>query len=620
MILDEFLVSIGFHEDKKSRKDVEDAVASVSSKIQVAGLAIGAAAVGIAVAIKQISSSLAELYYAGRETGATAHQIQSIGRAGKAAGGEADQAAQSFQAFAAAVRTNPEGMKAYFKNVTGENLDPNNLVKSWMKAREVLAREYRQHSEIAGPKAEALGLGNPAAWASAEYQEKFNQVIANEEKGAAGFQLLTEKAVKLDNAFRGVFNAIETIRQEVAGDFFDDFGASLKSIETWLKEHKQEILEFFHTLTTQILLAKDDLVNLLGPVLGGLWDAFKTFTGWLEKMLGLDDSQGVRGLRVAFEGLGILITASWGLRIAAALLTAFNPITLLIASLVTLAQLWQAVKNVREHPEERKDWSKTGNWFWDTFVGDGSGYGRASSGALSEGRSIGPGGGVGRAGARGGSATPAAMKTAMAAAMDQYIKEGGNPANARAAAAIMVGEAMSESGLNPNASHDHGTGHGIYGARNDRWTKMDQWINNQPGGDKNSLAWQQRYMMHEGLSGAYPSTRAALMGASQGNMLGATYGVTKNFEAPAVVNDRTGAVERAYRSLDLPMKSPDLTKTPAPGAGKTSQLHQIDDKRQANITTEIKVSGSSPVDQGDQAMTGRKPAANAIHNMVAFAQ
>ncbi|MDB5177590.1 MAG: hypothetical protein JWN75_1258 [Candidatus Saccharibacteria bacterium] len=128
-------------------------------------------------------------------------------------------------------------------------------------------------------------------------------------------------------------------------------------------------------------------------------------------------------------------------------------------------------------------------------------------------------------------------------AMDQLRREGVPEANLRNAAAHLVGQAQMESGLNPNLSHDGGTGYGIYGARNDRKTKMLGWMK-QNGYAPNSAEGQMRYMAKEAMSGAYPKTKETLMSGAGAEGVGT---ITKEFERPAVNNDRTGAFAEANR-------------------------------------------------------------------------
>ena len=125
------------------------------------------------------------------------------------------------------------------------------------------------------------------------------------------------------------------------------------------------------------------------------------------------------------------------------------------------------------------------------------------------------------------------IAAAKAAMKDQLIKDGVPEAHAEEAANQLAGQALAESDLNPSQSHDGGTGHGIYGARNERRAAMDKWLA-EKGYDKNSLEGQSRYMAHEAMTSKdYGKTRAALMGATPENRAATTDAVTRNFERPA---------------------------------------------------------------------------------------
>ena len=153
----------------------------------------------------------------------------------------------------------------------------------------------------------------------------------------------------------------------------------------------------------------------------------------------------------------------------------------------------------------------------------------------------------------GQAARPASPHAAlMAPAMDQLRKEGVPEASLRAAAAHLVGQADMESGLNPEATHDNGAGYGIYGAGGDRQGGMLKWMSDN-GYQKNSAEGQIRYMAHEAMTGpAYQQTRDVLMKANQQSFGPDSKAITVNFERPAVINDRSEAVARAYAVSDQP--------------------------------------------------------------------
>lgn len=191
----------------------------------------------------------------------------------------------------------------------------------------------------------------------------------------------------------------------------------------------------------------------------------------------------------------------------------------------------------------------------DEMRGVGSGGGGASGAASGGGRQglgrrlgIDSGGESGSGGGRhasgvtpfaGKGATGAGTSVAMQAAMEQLRAEGVPEENVKHAAALLTGQAQAESSLNPNTSHDNGTGYGVYGARNDRKTKMLSWLK-ENGYANNSLEGQMKYMAHEAMTDkTYAASRKALMGASPETMGSATSTLTNNFERPARDNSPT---------------------------------------------------------------------------------
>lgn len=176
-----------------------------------------------------------------------------------------------------------------------------------------------------------------------------------------------------------------------------------------------------------------------------------------------------------------------------------------------------------------------------------------------------------------GRGNPRAARTGemMRYAMDQLRREGVPEGQLRQAAAHLVGQAHMESGLDPNKIHDGGTGYGIYGARDPKgWgtyrgarrSDMVRWLEAN-GYARNSAEGQMREMVHQAMSGKYPRTKAILMGRGTGDVDHDTNTITKEFESPAVINRRSGAVRNALRvGPDEPSASIDA------GSGKSGPL------------------------------------------------
>jgi Phage tail lysozyme len=143
---------------------------------------------------------------------------------------------------------------------------------------------------------------------------------------------------------------------------------------------------------------------------------------------------------------------------------------------------------------------------------------------------------------------------AMRIAEDQLRKEGIPEGNIRAAAAIMVGNASTESELIPSTVHDHGTGYGIYGARDPRGgrpnelrrTRMLEWLARN-GYAKDSLVGQMRYMAIEAHQRGGPAWHA-LMNANEKNIRESGEVFEGKFEAPGRINNRNAQILSAYRA------------------------------------------------------------------------
>lgn len=227
------------------------------------------------------------------------------------------------------------------------------------------------------------------------------------------------------------------------------------------------------------------------------------------------------------------------------------------------------------------------DWLWSLFnpgssINQGPGGGGGEGGSSATSPLINSGGGVDAIGhsrhdspAIMSTDTPAntkgtsSAKTAdmMKYAMDQLRKEGVPEANLRAAAAILVGQATAESGLNPNAHHDGGIGYGIYGAHGSRLQNMLKWAddNKMP---RNSSEAQMQFMTHEAMTNpSYKRTREILMKATPDSIANDSYPVEQNFEAPAVIGNRTKQTIGAYQAGEPKVefdRNPDA-KVVAPG-------------------------------------------------------
>jgi len=133
-------------------------------------------------------------------------------------------------------------------------------------------------------------------------------------------------------------------------------------------------------------------------------------------------------------------------------------------------------------------------------------------------------------------ATLSRVKQAMSVVESRLVQDGVSVWRVPYAAAALVGNALTESSLDPRMWHDHHTGYGVYGARLRRMWSMLHWLSRH-GYGRSSLDGQLRYMADRAMSGAYPATRQALLTASAGSLRHTVLVVRVNFESPSNYRD-----------------------------------------------------------------------------------
>ena len=308
-------------------------------------------------------------------------------------------------------------------------------------------------------------------------------------------------------------------------------GDRLLELADWATKHPKIMQVAFELITAAVVaLGAAITYNLLSSVLLG---GFRTLIGV------------VRGLATAF-GLLDVAAAPW---LLAAVLIA-GVAVLIYENWAPISAWWKEMwagmgKDVDDF-EARYPWVKPiieGARAVGKFLNQDIGGGTSSSGASGSWTdSTQPSTTSGSAATSGGAAPHSGAfqsnKTAAAkqAAMEQLRQEGVPEKNLESAASLLTGQAIAESGLNPNTIHDGGRGYGVYGAGGIRRTKMLQWLKDNKFA-QNSLEGQMKYMAHEAMTGPnYRASRQALMQASPQNLEAGTRALTHNFESPAVEN------------------------------------------------------------------------------------
>jgi hypothetical protein len=643
-ILSSFLVKIAYDQDQKSRKDFDEGLKRVQTRAEEFGAKIGELPTIVSDATKRISFSLSELWYASQKTGASAEQIDALRKAAVQSGEGADNAQRSWEGWSETFRKFGDAAARQLQNLYGIKYDPKDSFGAFLKAREKAAKEYNEATDKEGKgraiaRASALSIEEDAL--IKHRQDIFGPYF--EKQLASNLGIEAEKAAALTRAYNALSDAIQTVARKADAALFDKFMAILDRITSWLNDDSDRIVKFFTELVTQIGHVFTDL-SKLGPVFVFLWDALKEVGGWLQKIIGQPDGTGLAGVRHLLELISGIVMVRFVASMVAGFIAAFAPLTALLAGLAALGIIgvgaYAAGEAVRGWLGGGAGAGGAGGGFGPGEGTESGGHGAQRRGRFGHGGARGGGGGADAGGVNTGGTSRERIATAMAAMKDQLRKEGVPEASIHAAAALMVGQAMSESSLDPNAVHDQGTGFGIYGARDPRnernpdfrrKTRMLEWLAAH-GYAKNSLEGQSRQMIHAAMTDPrFVRTRNQLMRASESGLASATHVITPNFEGPLVDNSgqRIPHVRAAFGHH--PITNPLAHIPPAsdfhkaletirakPSTPWQQSMNEIHDHRAVTNDVNIHIAGDFPVEKTERPLS-RPRNADSIRNTTSYA-
>jgi hypothetical protein len=337
-ILSSFLVKIAYDQDERSRKKFDEGLNQVQTRAAEFGTKIAALPAVVSESTKRISSSLSELWYASQKTGASAEQIDALRRAAIQSGEGPDNAERSWNSFSETLRkfggAAGQQLKQIFPDIGDYN--PKNKFDAFLKARDEFSREYNAAPDKEGKgrvlaRGAAFGLGEESAVKGR--QDRFNEYFEKQLNRNTGIE--AEKAAALTRAYNALADALETVARKADAAVFDKFGAVLDRLTKWLDEDSERIVKFFTELATQIGLVFTDLIKL-GPAFTLLWDALKEVGSWLQKIIGQPDGNGLAGVRHLLELISAFVVGRFAITMAAGFITAFAPLTALLAGLAAL--------------------------------------------------------------------------------------------------------------------------------------------------------------------------------------------------------------------------------------------------------------------------------------------
>ncbi|MEE8627252.1 phage tail tip lysozyme [Methylobacterium ajmalii] len=548
-VLKGFLVSLGFKIDDASQKKFQSAVKSAVTQANLLASAIEGAAVAVAKNLFSMSEGFDKLYFASRRTGASVQNIRALSYAFTQVGGTGGEASAAVENFARAMRTNP-GVGGFVRSlgvateVGGKARDTLDvLLESVEKIR-------ARNPHFAGAQlASILGIDEHQFLLLSKSRDEIKKYREEYDQTARMMGLNNDRAAESHNKMATSLRSLSMIGTVAADKLLTFLAPAIERVATaitdWIKSNPEKVELIFKKIT--------EAVEWLGKELIKFTD------------IAADMIKDGRWLKMWDETLDKTLK----------LVSALEKVVKFIMWLDDFGQksnkpIGQAVTGILGNgPNE------TGSWVPGWAKRGWNGVKRVFSGGVANAGEAGAGGAPGAAAGSGttprgngvGTAGRARMGEMMGYAMEQLRREGVPEGNLRQAAAHLVGQAYMESGLNPNTVHDHGTGYGIYGARDpggagrQRRTLMLNWLAAN-GYAKNSAEGQMRYMAVEAMSKHYPATRRVLMGQGSGNVSADAMTITRTFEAPRFANDRSGAVRSA---MEAGPEAPTSSKRPASG-------------------------------------------------------
>lgn len=554
-VLKEFLVKLGWQNDDAAYRRFGESIASATKGVLALGVALKAAAITATAVVHRISLGFEALAYSTSRVNASASNINAFKYAISQLGGTADGAMASIEAFSRKLRESP-GQEAWLKSwgvntrdAQGRMRDTTALMTDLLKSQKFQSQpEYlRLHlAEFAGIDEKTYrAMMLDVSRFTSEYKAKMRAAGLDPDKAS-------EDAKKFSQAWRSAAMSFDIIRDRVAMAFAGPLGDKFQQFINFLDRNSAKIADGLVTIGKALMTAATWIAEVV--IKFGEWAA--KADPWIEKNFGITNG---------FEKLAAVLLLLSVTRIPALLASivgltgsgAFKALFGLLGGLgmIGTAALGAAVvgggiaamgtpggaATIRDMGNEARESIRQGGGRWNRFK-SAIGLGPAQ-----------------------GSAKPGTRTQMMGWAMDELRKLGVPEANLRAAAAHLVGQADMESGLDPTKSHDGGTGYGIYGARLERRAMMFEWLKAN-GYPLNSAEGQMRYMAREAMLGnkqrSFPKTRRILMGATPEGMNRESWGITHEFEAPRVDNDRSGAVWQAYRAGERAGQSKITPPTP----------------------------------------------------------
>lgn len=266
-VLKEFLVSLGFKIDQTGIKNFVGATTRVTKVALGTSAAITGAAAAVEAYVQLFAENMEKLYYSSKRTGAAVENIQALEFGARQIGLQAEDARESLEAMAAAVRMNP-GLRGLMNNIVGHDTRGQDTAQAMVEMVQSLNARYPHF--IGARIAAMFGMDEKTFFMFSQQgpkllalEEKFHQM---QQRAGVDTNKASEASVEYLNALRGIWAQVSILGQALAIALLP----SLREFVGWLSP----VIERF---TRWIGLNRDLLKSRLDEFLKGL-------VGWIQKI------------------------------------------------------------------------------------------------------------------------------------------------------------------------------------------------------------------------------------------------------------------------------------------------------------------------------------------------
>ncbi|MCX5516237.1 hypothetical protein C3941_19800 [Kaistia algarum] len=298
-ILREYLVALGFKIDAAGEKRFQGSLESAGKTAAAVAAGLTAAVTAIQVAVIKIASGFDDLYFAAQRTNTSVSNIKALSYALGQLGADGSTAERAIAAVAQSLRTNP-AKESLLQQLGVQTRDAKGGLRETVDILVDLDKALSKQPQYIGAQYAALfGLDENTFNIIRGRADEIQKLMERQKKAAAEMGVDPDKAAKAANElmtnFRDLQMQIGLVVDKIAVELGPAINEALKNLQTWIAEHKDEIVAAVTAVSKALVGVAEDLVSLaknLEPV----WTAFDG----MAKSVGKDGLQGALELVLAY--------------------------------------------------------------------------------------------------------------------------------------------------------------------------------------------------------------------------------------------------------------------------------------------------------------------------------